>query len=92
MRTKKTNIKDGKISRTITFTAVAYVSVDMETKAVKEEVLTLPLEYNEKEAENALREMGILVVTVTAVTTFECQYSMSVSDFIKYGIKGERPV
>lgn len=87
MRTKKTNIKDGRITRTIKFTAIQYISVDMDTKAVKEESYTLPLEYTAKEAENALREIGILVVAVTNVDTYERQYSMSISDFIKYGKK-----
>ena len=87
MRTKKTNIKESRITRTIKFTAIEFLSVDMDTKAVKEESYTLPLEYNEKEAENALREIGLLVVAVTNIDTYERHYSMSVSDFIKYGKK-----
>ena len=89
MRTKKTNIKEGKISRTIKFTAVAFLSVNLVTKEVKDDTYILPLEYTAKEAEDALRELGILVVTVTGVSYFERQYSMNVSDFIRYGDKGE---
>ena len=89
MRTKKTNIKEGKISRTIKFTAVDFLSGNLETKEVKDDTYILPLEYTAKEAEDALRELGILVVTVTGVSYFERQYSMNVSDFIRYGDKGE---
>ena len=85
MRTKKTNIKTGKITRTIPFTHVKYLTVDIETRDVKEETHIFTLEYNKEEAENALRELGFNVAAVLEVVTCEQKLAISYDDFIRYG-------
>ena len=83
MRTKKTYIKDSVITRTIPVTTVTYVTVDMDTMAVKEETTSLVLDYNEKEAIEALREKGINVAGIKAIDVVEYKVSMSTSSFFQ---------
>lgn len=85
MRTKKTNIKTGKVTRTIPFTMVKFLTVDVDTREVKEETEFLTLEYNKVEAENALREMGNNVAAVLSVETFEQKFSISYEKMVTFG-------
>lgn len=85
MRTKKTNIKSGKITRTMVFSHILFLSVDIETREVKEQTHILPLEYNKEEAEKALRELGFNVAAVLDVYTYEQKIAISYEDFVKYG-------
>lgn len=85
MRTKKTNIKNGKVTRTIQFTHVKFLTVDIETREVKEESQILVLEYDKVEAENALRELGFNVAAVVDVETFEQKYSISYEKMVAFG-------
>lgn len=85
MRTKKTNIKTGKVTRTVPFTKVNFLTVDIETREVKEETHIFILEYNKVEAENALRELGLNVAAVTDIETFEKKISISYEKFFTYG-------
>lgn len=85
MRTKKTNIKSGKVTRTIPFTMVKFLTVDIATREVTEESHIFTLEYNKVEAENALRELGFNVAAVTEVETYEQKFSISYADMVKYG-------
>lgn len=50
MRTKKTNIKTGKVTRTVPFTKVNFLTVDIATREVKEETHVFIFEYNKAEA------------------------------------------
>ena len=84
MRAKKTNIKTGKITRTIPFTNVKFLTVDVESREVNEETLILALEYNKDEAENVLRELGYNVAAVLEVVPYEQKLAISYEDFIKY--------
>ena len=85
MRTKKTNIKTGKVTRTVPFTKVGFLTVDIATREVKEETHIFILEYNKVEAENALRELGLNVAAVTNVETYEKKISISYEKFFTYG-------
>ena len=85
MRTKKTNLKSGKVTRTVPFTKVNFLTVDIETREVKEEAHTFILEYNKVEAENALREMGFNVAAVVSVETFEKKLSISYENLFLHG-------
>lgn len=85
MRTKKTNIKNGKITRTIPFTTVQYLSLDIDTREVKEEYEVLVMEYDKLEAELALREMGKSVAAVIEVVTTEEKVEMDYKTFVKFG-------
>lgn len=85
MRTKKTNIKNGKVTRTIPFTHVKFLTVDIETREVKEETHIFVLEYDKAEAENALRELGFNVAAVVDVETFEQKYSISYEKMVAFG-------
>lgn len=84
MRTKKTNIKEAFITRTIKRTFVEFLMWDAEAKQVKEWKKFLNLEYTAEEAENALKEMGYKVIEITFLDVTEAQYKMSVSDFIDH--------
>ena len=85
MRTKKTNIKNGKITRTIPFTTVKYLSLDIDTREVKEEFQVFVMEYDKLEAELALREMGKNVAAVIEVVTTEEKVEMDYITFVKFG-------
>lgn len=85
MRTKKTNIKSGKVTRTVPFTKVDFLTVDIATKEVKEETHVFILEYTKDEAEAALRELGLNVAAVTDVYTFEKKLSISYEKLFTYG-------
>ena len=85
MRTKKTNIKTGKVTRTIPFTRVTFLTVDIDTREVKEETYIFILEYNKEEAENALREKGFNVAAVVEVETYEKKYSISYEKMVANG-------
>ena len=85
MRTKKTNIKTGKVTRTVPFTKVNFLTVDIATREVKEESHIFILEYNKVEAENALRELGLNVAAVTNVETYEKKISISYEKLFIYG-------
>ena len=85
MRTKKTNIKSGKVTRTVPFTKVDFLTVDIATREVKEENHVFILEYSKEEAENALRELGWNVAAVTDVYTFEKKMSISYDKLFLYG-------
>ena len=85
MRTKKTNIKNGKVTRTVPFTKVNFLTVDIESREVKEETHVFILEYNKVEAENALRELGFNVAAVTGIETFEKKMSISYEKLFLYG-------
>ena len=85
MRTKKTNIKSGKVTRTVPFTKVDFLTVDIATREVKEETHIFILEYDKVEAENALRELGFNVAAVTDVETFEKKISISYQKLFTYG-------
>lgn len=85
MRTKKTNIKSGKVTRTVPFTKVNFLTVDIATREVREETHIFILEYNKVEAENALRELGLNVAAVTDIETFEKKISISYEKFFTYG-------
>ena len=85
MRIKKSNIKNGKITRTIPFTSVKYLSVDIETREVTEKIADLAMEYDKTEAETALREMGENVAAVLEVVTYDVKVEMDYLTFIRYG-------
>lgn len=85
MRTKKTNIKSGKVTRTVPFTKVDFLTVDIATREVKEETRIFILEYDKVEAENALRELGLNVAAVTGVETYEKKISISYDKLFTYG-------
>jgi hypothetical protein len=85
MRTKKTNIKSGKVTRTVPFTKVNFLTVDIATREVKEETHIFILDYNKIEAENALRELGLNVAAVTSVETYEKKISISYEKLFTYG-------
>ena len=85
MRTKKTNIKSGKVTRTVPFTKVDFLTVDIGTREVKEETHIFILEYNKVEAENALRELGWNVAAVTSIETYEQKISISYDKLFTYG-------
>lgn len=85
MRTKKTNIKSGKVTRTVPFTKVNFLTVDIATREVKEETHIFILEYNQAEAENALRELGFNVAAVVSVETYEKKLSISYEKLFLYG-------
>lgn len=85
MRTKKTNIKSGKVTRTVPFTKVNFLTVDIATREVKEETHIFILEYDKVEAENALRELGLNVAAVTNVETYEKKISISYEKLFTYG-------
>lgn len=85
MRTKKTNIKSGKVTRTVPFTKVNFLTVDIATREVKEETHIFILEYNMVEAENALRELGWNVAAVTGIETYEKKISISYEKLFTYG-------
>lgn len=85
MRTKKTNIKTGKVTRTVPFTKVDFLTVDIATREVKEETHIFILEYDKVEAENALRELGWNVAAVTSIETFEKKISISYEKLFTYG-------
>lgn len=85
MRTKKTNIKAGKVTRTVPFTKVNFLTVDIGTREVREETHIFILEYNKMEAENALRELGLNVAAVTDVETYEKKMSISYEKLFIYG-------
>lgn len=84
MRTKKTAIKNAIITRTIPMTTVKFLCYDMETKEVKEEMYHFILEYNENEAEQALRELGYKVVDVLNIDKWECKRAMDMDKFFQY--------
>lgn len=85
MRTKKTNIKSGKVTRTVPFTKVGFLTVDIATREVKEETHIFILEYDKVEAENALRELGWNVAAVTSIETYEKKISISYEKLFTYG-------
>lgn len=85
MRTRKTFIKSGKVTRTVPFTKVNFLTVDIETREVKEESHIFILEYDKSEAENALRELGFNVAAVTEVETYEKKISISYEKLFTYG-------
>lgn len=85
MRTRKTNIKTGKVTRTVTFTKVNFLTVVIDTREVKEETHIFILEYNKDEAENALREKGFNVAAVVSVETYEKKISITYEDLFLYG-------
>ena len=85
MRTKKTNIKSGKVTRTVPFTKVNFLTVDIGTREVKEESHIFILEYNKVEAETALREIGFNVAAVISVETYEKKISISYEKLFTYG-------
>lgn len=85
MRTKKTSIKTGKVTRTVPFTRVNFLTVDIESREVKEETHIFILEYNKAEAENALRELGFNVAAVISVETYEKKISISYESLFLHG-------
>ena len=85
MRTKKTSIKTGKVTRTVPFTKVNFLTVDIATREVREETHIFILEYNKNEAENALRELGLNVAAVTSIETYEKKISISYENLFIYG-------
>lgn len=85
MRAKKTNIKSGKVTRTVPFTKVNFLSVDIESREVKEDTHIFILEYNKNEAENALRELGFNVAAVDSVETYERKISITYEKLFMYG-------
>ena len=85
MRTKKTNIKSGKVTRTVPFTKVDFLTVDIATREVKEETHIFILSYDKVEAENALRELGFNVAAVVSVETFEKKMSITYEQLFLYG-------
>lgn len=85
MRTKKTNIKSGKVTRTVPFTKVNFLTVDIKSREVKEETYIFILEYNMNEAENALREIGYNVAAVLSVETYEQKISISYENLVLHG-------
>ena len=85
MRTKKTFIKTGKVTRTVPFTKVNFLTVDIETREVKEETHIFILEYDKVEAENALREIGFNVAAVLSVETYEKKISISYENLFLHG-------
>lgn len=87
MRTKKTAIKEGYITRTIKRTYVEFLMWDSEAKQAIETKEFLNLEYTAEEAEDALKEMGYKVIEISYVEIVEWQYKMSVSKFIDFAEK-----
>ena len=85
MRTKKTNLKSGIITRTIQFTKVTYLSVNLETREVEEHEHIFTMGYTAEEAEKALREKGLAVAVVTCVEVYEQKFAMDYDSFITFG-------
>ena len=84
MRTKKTAIKTAIITRTIPMTAIRYLYYDAETKEVREDEMVLLLDYNEHEAEQALREKGIKIVDIEGIARFEKKMALDIDTFFRY--------
>ena len=84
MRTKKTAIKNGNITRTIPFTRVQYLAVDVEKKSVREDVYVFTMEYSKDEAEKALKEMGKAVAAIIEVEVYERKMVIDYLSFVAY--------
>lgn len=82
---KKSAIKNGNVTRTVTLTNVRYLSVDIETREVKEETEILVLKYDEQEAELALREQGKNVAAILGVGYVDVKISVDYLTFFSIG-------
>ena len=85
MRTKKTNLKKGYVTRTVPFTKVNYLAVNLETREVIETVVSLIGEYTADESILALRELGYNPVVVNSIEVIETKYKISYDLLVEYG-------
>ena len=89
-RQVKTYIKDGRVTRTVTFTLAHVVSIDRKTRTVKEDDIRIEMEYTVDELEKALPELGYSGGFIEGAVTYETELrEMTVRDFIKNSRKVE---
>ena len=85
MRTKKTNLKKGYITRTVPFTKVNYLAVNLETREVIENTLSLIGGYTADESILALRELGYNPVVINSIEVMETKYKISYDQMVEHG-------
>ena len=89
-RQAKTYIKDGRVTRTVTFTLAHVVSIDRKTRSVKDDDIRIEMEYTSEELEKALPELGYAGGFVEGQVTYETELrEMTARDFIKHSKKVE---
>ena len=84
-RQVKTYIKDGRVTRTVTFTLAHVVSIDRKTRTVKEEDIRIEMEYTADELEKALPELGFAGGFIEGPVTYTTELrEMTAKQFIQY--------
>lgn len=84
-RTKKTNVKEVYISRTMDMSKVTFPTLDVKTMQGRMEAVTLPGKYNPQEAMLALVELGYIPAGLPAIEDDNVVLRWKLSDIINDG-------
>ena len=84
-RTKKTNVKEVYISRTVDRSKITFPTLDMNTMQGKMQVITLPGKYDAQEAMMALVEMGHIPAGMPTIEADNVVLRWKLSDIIDKG-------
>lgn len=84
-RTKKTNVKEVYISRTVDRSKVTFPTLDLETMQGKMQAITLPGKYDAQEAMLALVELGYIPAGLPSIEEDNVVLRWKLSDIINMG-------
>lgn len=84
-RTKKTNVKEVFISRTVDRSKVSFPTLDIKTMQGRMEAVTLPGKYNPQEAMLALVELGYIPAGLPTIEEDSVVLRWKLSDIIDMG-------